>query len=112
MPPAAVASGEPGDGVDDVGQGRPGLRGREALEGRQRSVSVATAQVDGRSHTFASLDGFLQLWGDTGGVGWDLAAPALLLPPFQGVGAVGRAPKPLWGVRLLCFGSQLRQSRR
>lgn len=54
-------SGKPGHGVDDVGQGVPGLRGRESLQGCQRSVSVAAAEVDGRSHTFASLDRFLQL---------------------------------------------------
>lgn len=60
------SSGEPGHGVDDVGQGGSGLRGRETLQGCQCAVSMATAQVDGRSHTFASLDRFLQLLGNTG----------------------------------------------
>lgn len=69
-------SGKPGHGVDDVGQGGPGLGGREALQGRQSSVSVAAAEVDGRSHTFASLDRFLQLSENTGTTGWVSAVPA------------------------------------
>lgn len=69
-------SGKPGHGVDDVGQGCSGLGGREALQGCQRSVSVAAAEVDGRSHTFAGLDRFPQLSENTGTTGWVLAVPA------------------------------------
>lgn len=59
-------SGKTGHSIDDVGQGGPGLGGREELQGSQRSVSVVAAEVDGRSHAFASLDRFLQLSENTG----------------------------------------------
>lgn len=68
--PLGDRSGKPGDSVDDVGQGGPGLRGREALQGCQRSAAVAPAEVDCRSHTFASLDRLLQLSENTGTTGW------------------------------------------
>lgn len=68
--PLGDRSGKPGDSVDDVGQGGPGLRGREALQGCQRSAAVAPAEVDCRSHAFAGLDRLLQLSENTGTTGW------------------------------------------
>lgn len=87
-------SGEPGHSIDDVGQGSPGLRGREAVQGLQRAVSVAAAEVDGSSHTFASLDGFPQLSENTGTVGWVSAVSSnstWLPPPLPGVKASSKA---------------------
>lgn len=91
-------SGKPGRGVDDVGQGVPGFRGRESLQGCQSSVSVAAAEVDGRSHTFASLDRFLQLLENTGTSVWGvfrlctiISGSTGLLPPLPEVKA---KPKP------------------
>lgn len=77
-------SGKPGHGVDNVGQGVPGLRGRESLQGCQCSVSVAAAEVDGRSHTFASLDRFLQLLENTGTSVWGDFSSAQLSLGAQG----------------------------
>lgn len=114
-------SGEPGHGADDVGQGGPGLGGREALQGRQRSVSVAAAEVDGRSHTFAGLDRFPQLSENTGTRGWVSAVPAHAIisesaghpPPLPEVKArteASRRTKPARTLACLCFGSPLQQN--
>lgn len=104
-------SGKPGHGIDNVGQGVPGLRGRESLQGCQRSVSVAAAEVDGRSHTFASLDCFLQLLENTGTSVWGTFQPCTiisgstgLLLPLPEVKAKPKASdKALKSSQLLCL---------
>lgn len=108
-------SGKAGHSVDDVGQGGPGLGGREALQGRERPVSVEAAEVDGRCHTFAGLDCSLQLSGNTGTTGWVSAGLACTIIcestgrplPLPEVKVRTKASKALKHSQLLCSGSPL-----